>query len=543
LVAHGDIAVIHGFYDSDAYTFSNIVQRLHAARPGVRVLYYTWAGRKPTGGRTIGAVPTLDGMEDLSHLLLKDTEGERIVVTINGRPFILLDPRIAEARTWLRDRVSTVARDVGSDGVGLDGAIRTPRLLSRTADPASFPPAFDLMIQGVSDATPMTIFNGLSPRPDQELLLAFAHGASIEFFGLNDRTDREPTFASNILPYIGAIGRHDDRMFLVFGRASRRLQPYTMYDEDWLWQRYLYCAYLLAAGPNTRWKHHAGFLASPNSGRAGGLDVYADALHDLGSARGDYTVEGGCYRRAFKRGLVLIVPAETAEPKTVQIDRPLFTPDGARVSGEVTVAPGEGRVLLHRRPEPPQALIRQFDPRRDPLWRWSALRKESGVWHLHLDGTPEGEESEHDLALDLVRYRVPRGRVTLWYRTADPSARIEIVVEVDDRDRVTRFVLVDGSLEIGSDQSRRPAQFRAVAPVASQFARLRVVGGGTPMIANGRWHTLVIDLDAACAAIGRYEFRRAVFARLLGSMDIKRVRLGSRGGVSRQRDKTRRSDR
>jgi hypothetical protein len=399
------------------------------------------------------------------------------------------------------------------------------------------------MIQDVSEATPMTIFNGLSPRRDQELLLAFAHGASIEFFGLNDRTNREPTFASDILPYVGAIGRHGDRVFLVFGRASRRPQPYTTYDEDWSWQRYLYCAYLLAAGPNTRWKHHAGFLASPHSGRAGGLDVYADALQDLGSARGDYTVAGGCYRRSFKRGLVLIVPAETPESKTVQIDRPMFTLDGVRVSGKVTVAPGEGQVLLHRRPAPPQTLVRRFGAGRDPLWRWSALRGESGAWYLHLDEMPENEESEHDLALDLVRYRVPRGRVTLWYRTSDPSARIEIIVEVDDRDRVMRFALVDGSLEIGSAQRRRAAQFRAVAHAASQFARLRVVGGGAPMIADGRWRTMVMELDAACAASGRYEFRRAVFARLLGSMDIKRVHLGGGGGVSRQRDRARRGDR
>ncbi|MDD5319525.1 MAG: putative glycoside hydrolase [Methylococcales bacterium] len=525
LVAHSDIAVIHGFYEG----FSNIVKRLHAARPGFRVLFYTWAGRKPLDGRTIGAVPTLDGMEcpDHDHLLLKNTEDERIVVTTNGRPFILLDPRITAARDWLRDRISTVARDVGSDGVGLDSAIRTPRFLSRVVDPASYPPAFDLMIRSVSETTPITIFNGLTARPDQELLLAFAHGASIEFFGLNDRRNRKPTFASDILPYISAISRHADRMFLVFGRAPRNPQPYTTYDEDWLWQRYLYCAYLLAAGAHTRWKHHAGFLASPNSGRAGGLDVYADTLHDLGSARGGYTVEGGCYRRAFERSLVLVVPAEAPRPVKVPVNRPMFTLEGERVfAGQpVIVAPGEGQILLHRRPGPLPALIRQFDAGLDPLWRWSALREDFGASYLHLDETPAGEESEHDLALDLVRYRAPRGQVTLWYRTSYPAARVEIVVEVDDRDRLVRFTLVDGSLKIGSDQPRRRAQFRAVAPAISQFARLRVIGGGGPMIADGNWHTLVMDLEAACAASGRYEFRRALFARLLGSMDVRRLSL------------------
>jgi hypothetical protein len=66
------------------------------------------------------------------------------------------------------------------------------------------------------------------------------------------------------LRYFGPIGRHPGHVFLVCGRASRRPRPYTTYDEDWRWQRYLYCAHLLAAGNNTRWKHHAGFRAVPN---------------------------------------------------------------------------------------------------------------------------------------------------------------------------------------------------------------------------------------------------------------------------------------
>jgi len=68
-----------------------------------------------------------------------------------------------------------------------------------------------------------------------------------------------------------------------------------------------------------------------------------------------------------------------------------------------------------------------------------------------------------------------------------------------------------------------------VAPAVSQFERLRVVGGSKPLIADGQWRTLGMDLEAACAADGRYEFRRALFARLLGSMDVKRLRLADRG--------------
>ena len=420
-----------------------------------------------------------------------------------------------------------MASDVGSDGVALDSAIRTPRLLSGAVDPGSYPPAFDLMLKGISDVMPMAIFNSLSPRPDQERLLAFAHGASIEFFGLNDRPARPPTFEANILPYLAAIGRHHDKRFLVFGRAARSQQPYTTYEEDWLWQRYLYSAYLLAAGQNTRWKQHAGFLVSPIGGRAGGLDVYGDALHDLGSALGNYTV-GMAFTSECSTGawFLSVRPSRGGHRSCRSGDR------CSRRKERRSLAASASRPARSCAVAPPAVSSARahsgVHSRSHPLWRWSALQRESNIWHLHLDRTPEGEECEHDLALDFVRYRAARWRLTLSYRTSDKAARVETVVEVDDREQVMRFAVVDSALGVGAGKPRRRVQFRAAPPAASQFARLPVVGAGAPIIADGRWRTLVIDLGAACTGSRRYEFRRAVFARLLGSMDIKQVHLGSR---------------
>src|SRR5262245_57924856 len=322
-------------------------------------------GRKLVGGDAIGATPTLDGMESNPGFLLKAKNGRVLTIGAGGPRYILLDPRVPRARVWLRDRVREVADIVGSDGVALDSAIRSPGFLDLIDDPGRrYSPDFDLMIKSVSSKTPLTIFNNLSTRPDQERLLAYTRGASIEFFGLNDTISRAPAFATDVLPYLEAIGRHDDRTFLVFGRPRRSLQPYTTYDQDWRWQRYLYCAYLLATGANTRWKQHAGFLTSPSDGRAGGLEVYADALHDLGPALGNYRFEDGCYRRVFKQGLVLVVPAEAHRPIVVSLGKPLYTPEGTLVHGKVTVAPGEGRLLLLRRPGRPRSLSREFAPDR-----------------------------------------------------------------------------------------------------------------------------------------------------------------------------------
>ena len=196
VAASADIVALNGFYKSAAYSFQNIVSRLHDARPGLQALFYTWAGRKLLGGKQIGAVPTLAKMELLTDFLLKDRDGNVIV----DRQFVFLDPRIENARTWFRARVKKVAENVGSDGVVLDSAIRRPDVLDSINDPKRYPPKFDLMIKGVSAAVPITIFNGLTRRPDQQGLLAFADGASIEFFGLNDRQAAAPRLRTTSCP-------------------------------------------------------------------------------------------------------------------------------------------------------------------------------------------------------------------------------------------------------------------------------------------------------------------------------------------------------
>ena len=531
LITCGDIIVVNAHYQASSYSFANIVHRLKLLSPSVRVLFYTWAGRKPMDGDLIGAVPTLEGMENLGDCLLRDKENQLVTIPSGESYFIFLDPRNVDARIWLRKQVSKVKDLVASDGVALDSAIRKPDFLESLDNPDDYSRAFPSMIQEIWGAIPETIFNNLAHRRDQVELLRVAHGASIERFGLNDRIVREATFADDILPYLDIIQGHRDKQILVFGRASREDEAYATYDEDWEWQRYLYCAYLLAIGPNTRWKQHAGFLTSPFGGRAGGLEVYADALHDLGEPLGDYTVQAGCYRRAFQRGLVLVVPAESPAPVNVSIAQPMYTPEGASVAGNFTVAPRQGVLLLQSPPSPPAVLSRQFGPWSNPLWGSSRLQQEADFWYLHVDRTLEAEQGEHDLALELVRYRAPRPIATVRYRTSDVGARIETVVEVDDERKEVRFALVDGSLPMGprQDNQTKPGQFRGAAPHRSQFESVPVIGGGTRLRADGEWRSRVIDLRAACTNSGRgYQFHRAVFMRLIGSLDVRSVALYTR---------------
>jgi hypothetical protein len=95
-----------------------------------------------------------------------------------------------------------------------------------------------------------------------------------------------------------------------------------------------------------------------------------------------------------------------------------------------------------------------------------------------------------------------------------------------DKETGDTLVVSDGgSIGLGRGDDPRRRQFRGMPLPGSQFSSLPVIGGGTTMTPDGKWHTLVMNFDMACARSGRFTFRRALFARLLGSLDIKRLRL------------------
>ena len=63
----------------------------------------------------------------------------------------------------------------------------------------------------------------------------------------------------------------------------------------------------------------------------------------------------------------------------------------------------------------------------------------------------------------------------------------------------------------------------------SQFESVPVIGGGTRLRADGEWRSLVMNLRDACTNSGRgYQFHRAVFMRLIGSLDVRSVALYTR---------------
>ena len=109
------------------------------------------------------------------------------------------------------------------------------------------------------------------------------------------------------------------------------------------------------------------------------------------------------------------------------------------------------------------------------------LREESSAPYLTSMRRQPAKAKRRSRARSWCSYREPRGQVTLWYRTSDPAARVEIVAESGrqgSKGSVVRFALVDSSLEI-----RRPAPTAGAIPSRGaryprSSARLPVIGGG-----------------------------------------------------------------
>jgi hypothetical protein len=325
-----------------------------------------------------------------------------------------------------------------------------------------------------------------------------------------------PPFESHILPYLEIIRATPSKVFLVFGRGP---WGYVDYVEDYLWQRYLYCAYLLAAGSHTLFKYHTSFQVTNLPGRSGGLDVYGDWGTDLGTPLGSYQQQGGLYLRHFTKALVLLIP-HGGKRETYTLLRPMFTPEGKQLEETVVIEPGQGLLLLAEPPKPPQPIRRNFEPPHPThtFWRWAEIRQELGGNHfLHVDRTPEGEEWEHDLMLEPVRTLAPKPSLRLRFRTNDTKAKLLLVAEVDDLQKRDRFVVVEVKHDTGAGQSLtvdKAVFFRGGT------GRFTYVPAGLSFPIDGDWHFVALRGDQLLSKTKRYIFRRWSHVRFIGTIDI-----------------------
>ena len=512
------------------YKYEAIVRRFRETRPDLPVLIYTWAtfGRE---GPRIGEA-TMKGFAELGSLLLRDTEGDALKRKGGGQ--LLGDPRKKGFRDWHVDRVSAMLAQTAANGVHLDGAQRTNPVVKRTRQKGAedeYGRGMDALFQALKariGPTKLLTFNGLWTHnygglADQERLLTFADGTAVEFFGAPAKEGVRP-FGESVLPYITAIPKHPSKVILVIGRGSF---DYVKYEDDYLWQRYLYAAYLMSQGRNTVFKFQSDFPTIPRIGvgRSGSLDIYADWELDLGEAQGPYQERAGVYSRRFAKGLVLMAP-HGGRPGSYALPRPMFTPEGEQIQGSVIVRPGQGHLLFDAAPPLPPLRVENFRDERPAVasWRWAQLGEAEGKRVLRLERTPDMEDAEHDLMLDWVRSLKPPTKVRMRVRTRDAAAELRFVAEVDDRENKDTHVVVTAV----ADGKPKGARAEATPFRANAKGFWPSVPGSRSAWHDGAWHDITIEGAEVLGGNSRFSFRRWSHVRVVGAVEVEQVEVTGR---------------
>lgn len=517
---HANIVVLNAPLagGNGAPSYAQVVAGLHARDPQLPVLLYFWATRVYKGLRA-GSVMSQD-LPNQSALVLKRANGKAMQ---DGR-LTYGDVASPAYVHWLTSRVRETLNATGVDGVASDVAQREPfpqRCLVSPAFCQRYANGVDTLFSNLKSAIKpkLVIFNGLwANQPGlltkQEPLLSDTDGAAIEFFGRQE--DKPiPSFQAGILPYLQVIQSHPGKRFLVFGRGAT---AYSSYDFDYLWQRYLYAAYLMVAGPNTGFRYLSTFQAQ-SSGRANIFTLYHDAAVKIGTPQARYQLTGDLYSRKFSNGLALLVP-NGGKSQSYMLTQTLYRPDGSSVSGRVNLLPGTGLVLFNTRPASKPFTLsfsatqpKAFEPAADIVVPAGASR------YLAMQALPAANLWQHDLLLDPVKSLSAPSGLEIRLRTKDPAAEVLVVAEVDDGMQKTEQAVA--VLDAGGCPANSPKTVRIAFRAAHTLLTYPQQCVSHFLKADGGWHTYTVPSTGVFAS--RFKVRRWEYLRFSGAMDLVSV--------------------
>lgn len=508
-----------------------LVDRLHASNPNLKVLVYGWATHYDAKVQPGSWNAMTRGAQSHAKYSLHVPRGS----VLSNSP----DPSNPGFQDALASEVANYVNRVGADGAIFDLAFMNPRMFGLEGAckrDAAFCVNYATGMQQLFGkmqaalAGHQLFFNGIwNDYPgnvsDQARLLPYAHGATIEYFGLNTLKDfKQPdyhhSFTQNILPYLQVASRYTNKEFLFFGRNTWH---YTSYQEDYLWQRYLYCAYLLVRRPGTLFKYNATFQVPTSGGRTGGLATYADWSLPLGNALGAYRVDGGIYSREFDNAWVFVAP-DDGKGGSVKLPETLYTPEGVALTGVQTLKPGTGLLLLKHAPAS-QRVDHTWSLDHDPqLAQWlggSAIDAYAGAPAYVALPAYSATSPVHDLRLDSVRILNPDQTLRLRIYLNSPSAHVLVVAEIDDGDHRWDHAVVDVTGAAGAKMGS--------SPVVRYRVPLGQIPGRWPLVRaepvpTGRWVT--VTLKPALFKGTSMRLDRWVMMRLQGPLGISDVMLG-----------------
>lgn len=526
LLANRAAFVVLNAYENgpiERYNYNSLVRRLNALHNAPPVLIYSFATHyrrdDPRSGKT--AVEWLESRHDL---FLRDPSNRAL------RPFgDVLNP---EYRIRVAKEINNRISNARAAGVAIDALRRSvqfgPPILSSICSTNrnfcdDYTNGVDMLMEEIRREVDrnLIVVNGIwnSSRgqiQEQLKLSKWADFLTIEYFGMNPRLESvAPSFHKDILPYLELMNNlPDDIKVAVFGRGS---WSYTDYEEDLAWQRYLYGAYLLAKNSRTMFKFHSSFQVPAHAGRSGGLDIYSDWDFEVGSPIANYVKHGNLYTREFTKGLV-VVAADDAGGGELVLEEPMYSLEGERVVGQISLTAGSADILLKEEVVPASAPV-NVDLSVGADWdlaEW--LADEAELWMRPLED--HHMLGEQDLMLEWKRTWRPHESLRLRVFPRNARAGILIIAEVNDPAREKQYAVVELSANEKSSEDTLISLPEFRRPERRSPTVVSKIPGNT--LQPAQWQqitlhgpTLFNDTDFA--------FRRWYFLRPIGELKLAEV--------------------
>lgn len=502
------------------YDYSNIVKRIRASGLGPMVLMYTWATRDYHSVR-IGS-EVLSGYDKLGPLILSAPDRRAME---KAHLIGFGDVTKLEYRKWVAKKIVTALGATGTNGVLIDTAVRTPfNLLLPLCTGTNFCEAYaagmDALFARLQTQlnSKILIYNGIWSKTakqfnDQTKLLKYSSGAAIEFFGRYQKSSQIPSFKEGILQYLNVIKSYPNKTFLVLGRGP---VGYENYRADYLWQRYLYCAFLMVERSNTYF-HYNATMQIPSSGRAGALAWYRDWDVPLGKAEGPYKKVNGVYTRKFTNALALLLPRGAKLPVIYRLNGIWYTPTGQRVGNSIKLKPGDSvllsRIRLSQVPPPDlSAIVRRSKHQGSEYSAYPQSDVITRAW-------------QSDLMLDREHALHAPQCAILSVKTNDPLFRLVMVASIDDRlkryERVA--VVISGDARKDKVTLGPIVEYRIAS--GERAGEMPYISSTVNLKSDGKLHNVMICGHSLFGARSRFVFDQWRFLRVFGRVDIKAVYL------------------
>ena len=488
------IAVLNG----ELRGYTALVTDTHAQFPNLQLLRYSNAQRVPQGTR-VASTMFPHFYRHAQDLALIRLDGTPRVVGEEGSLIVWTDITVPATREYIVSHIAEQVVRHGTDGVAIDSfhtRLNPTNLRCGQEKAEQWPAACARILQDLRAAMPGKLiwFNGIwawdqAVIDAQAALLAFADGASVEFYGYDDNgritTD---TFDRIVRPINAMLEAHPHKPILV--RGTSRHGTFYDYVTDLRNARYCYGCYLLAKTPGAFFNYGQNFqIARMFAERTGGAALYSYFELPLGQPTGRAVANGtGGWSRMYEGGQAFVAPAE-GERQQFRIGFDSWSTTGEwQPSGSLLlVRPADAVILLRQPPSPPLRSL------------------EANIADSSTDWLVQCETGEY-------RYSY----LTVSISSRDLNSAVLVRFETDDDPRP--FGILEILPEGGTfDPGRLDYPYGYTTTIGAAHAR-----NGVRYPTDGTWTELTIPLQTACAP---YPCFRVISVKAIGAVNVRLIRL------------------